>query len=491
MTLTVLLYLFAITSGVIGYQAMTFLARFVRTGARQSLCCLFFALSSAAYALFLFLLYTSQGDTAQIAVMLGILSSMLAMGFYLKAMSTYFGSRSRLINAGVILILCLAAAYACLATLDLTLGTHLLITEKPNPANYKSAMLPTNFANHYDLTPLSTCLHAANRLVGTILLIYLLATGNVKRDRMIQVGMIISIAFILHNMITANWAWDYYVPLIAFMNLVELGRLEWRARSGDRLRLANYEQQVASFDQGLNEHLKLKSIGEQATTIIHDATNIAIANDYNIREIENLARKTGNDQIVDLVRDARKHNQRLFDLISTSRESHLTNRGGQYLDLAPIINDAMSFCSHRIMSNGITLRRSGESTRPVLGDRIKLSQAVINLVNNACDAVAHLPERLITIRISEAPGQTTISVINNGPKISADLAEKIFKPFFSTKGSGTGTGVGVGVGVGLNICQKNLAAMNGKLVLNTNEPHTCFDIVLQSRPDRHPPTDSA
>lgn len=483
---TFLDYLFATTAAVIGYQAVTFLLRFIKTRSRDVLWCLCFALSSCLYALFLLMLYNTQGETSRTAVGLGVLFGMFAMGTYLKAMSSYFMDRSRLIDAGVVVILLMAGVYACLVMSDLAAGTDLLSTERPQPIGIDSPLLPQAFLSHYDITVLTKLPHAVCRFIGLSLLIYLLAAGNVKRDRTIQVGLIISVLFILHNMVTVSLAMDYYVPLIAFMNLIELARLEWRARRGEQLRLSSYEQQVASFDQGLTAHLKLKEIGTQAASLIHDAKNISIANDFKLQEIQSHAEQAGDEQLAEQVRSTRTNNKRLLDLMASNADHGPDGQYAQYaqpLDLNAIVADALAFTAHRLLSHGITVKVTGETTRPVLGDRIKLSQVIINLVNNACDAVAEMPAGWIKIQISEQPQRTVISVSNNGPPIPKPLQEKVFEPFFTTK-SGTG-----GTGMGLKICRDYLKAMGGELALNPDSDVTQFDVVLN--PDVTSPATSS
>jgi signal transduction histidine kinase len=76
--------------------------------------------------------------------------------------------------------------------------------------------------------------------------------------------------------------------------------------------------------------------------------------------------------------------------------------------------------------------------------------------------------RRIDIFFSTTPGQRTgIRITNNGPAIPADLQEKIFVPFFTTKKEGSG--------IGLSISQEIVKLHKGSLLLTTSiEGHTCF-----------------
>ncbi len=77
-----------------------------------------------------------------------------------------------------------------------------------------------------------------------------------------------------------------------------------------------------------------------------------------------------------------------------------------------------------------------------IGDKKLLSQVLINLVNNAMDAVQENQEKTIRIKIIDNPmGNHIIHVIDNGKGIRANDLEKIFIPFFTTKESGSGIGL--------------------------------------------------
>ncbi len=86
-----------------------------------------------------------------------------------------------------------------------------------------------------------------------------------------------------------------------------------------------------------------------------------------------------------------------------------------------------------------------ESVPPVPLDYDGLHQALLNIVLNAIEAVPR-ETGVVNVRTGYDPaaGRVTITVADNGPGIPEDQREKIFQPFFSTKGHG-GTGLGLAV----------------------------------------------
>jgi two-component system NtrC family sensor kinase len=85
----------------------------------------------------------------------------------------------------------------------------------------------------------------------------------------------------------------------------------------------------------------------------------------------------------------------------------------------------------------------------MLGDKEKLSQAIMNLLNNGYDAIG--TDGIITISTSfnQKDDEIVISVTDTGCGIPRENIDKIFDPFFTTKGVGKGTGLGLSVTFGI------------------------------------------
>lgn len=80
----------------------------------------------------------------------------------------------------------------------------------------------------------------------------------------------------------------------------------------------------------------------------------------------------------------------------------------------------------------------------VIADKGLIEQVLINLIRNALDAIRHRPDPQITLSASlNEEGKTFIRVSDNGTGIPADVQERIFIPFFTTKPSGSGIGLSI------------------------------------------------
>jgi signal transduction histidine kinase len=101
----------------------------------------------------------------------------------------------------------------------------------------------------------------------------------------------------------------------------------------------------------------------------------------------------------------------------------------------------------------------------VRAEPVALEQIVHNLVMNALQALAQVPEsqRLLTLHIDADCGFGTLTVQDSGPGIPAEVLPRIFEPFFSTRDGG--------LGLGLNLCESLAGNMGGSLSATNAPPH--------------------
>ena len=116
---------------------------------------------------------------------------------------------------------------------------------------------------------------------------------------------------------------------------------------------------------------------------------------------------------------------------------------------------------------------SGDVTRRARGNPGHVQQIVMNLVQNALDALAGTGDPRLELRLSERDGAVVLQVIDNGPGIPAAQAQSVFDPFFTTKEVGKGTGLG------LAISHKIAEEHGGALILCPDTSGgCCFELSL-------------
>jgi len=110
-----------------------------------------------------------------------------------------------------------------------------------------------------------------------------------------------------------------------------------------------------------------------------------------------------------------------------------------------------------------------------LGDATQLEQALLQLLQNAKDAVledTNTHSKHVQIHLDAADGNVVIKVIDNGVGIPAEILDQIFEPFFTTKEVGRGTGLG------LSTCHSIVTSIGGSISVSAESKGTCFSIML-------------
>jgi two-component system nitrogen regulation sensor histidine kinase NtrY len=112
------------------------------------------------------------------------------------------------------------------------------------------------------------------------------------------------------------------------------------------------------------------------------------------------------------------------------------------------------------------------SPEELIGDEKLLTQVMINILNNAADALKRSKLRKIVIAVTGgSAGRTKISVTDNGIGISPEEIEKIFIPFYTTKENGSG--------IGLDLSRKIMRLHKGAItVFSQPEKQTTFTLIF-------------
>jgi two-component system NtrC family sensor kinase len=166
-------------------------------------------------------------------------------------------------------------------------------------------------------------------------------------------------------------------------------------------------------------------------------------------------------------------------ILKFGRQSEPVSRD---IDLVTFIPDATSMIAKKASVNGITVREEiSERTPVVRGDPSMLQQVLLNLYNNAMDAIMerHGTEggELVIFSGPDEGGKVKISITDNGIGISPENLKKVFSPFFTTKPVGKGTGLG------LSVCFGIVDSMGGGMEVSSQRGvGTTFTIRLPAAP---------
>src|SRR5947199_1511122 len=114
------------------------------------------------------------------------------------------------------------------------------------------------------------------------------------------------------------------------------------------------------------------------------------------------------------------------------------------VNLANVIDSALTQLRAKLDAAKIAISRNYIAGPTVQADAEKLRQVFANLVDNAIDALATIPEgRRIDLFLETGDGLATVRVRDNGCGIPSEKLDRIFNPFFTTKEKGTGLGMAI------------------------------------------------
>ena len=135
------------------------------------------------------------------------------------------------------------------------------------------------------------------------------------------------------------------------------------------------------------------------------------------------------------------------------------------LRINKVVRDVLKLIRTDLISQNVSVDTELARDLPIVtGDPVQLQQVLVNLVVNACDAMADCdtPERQLRIRtgIENGGDAVIVSVTDCGGGIQVKEVEQIFEPFFTTKAKG--------MGLGLSVCRTIIAAHRGKLWATNN-----------------------
>jgi PAS domain S-box-containing protein len=231
-------------------------------------------------------------------------------------------------------------------------------------------------------------------------------------------------------------------------------------------------------EQALVEAERLSALGQFAGGVAHEINNplaiiqsqarILIDRLEKNNQVEKEYLKEGLNNISHTV-------ERISNIISTLRKfSRNSSREekNQWYNLRSIVDTTLSLCKAKLRLANIDVQISIAADIEVFCQDVQLSHVLMNLINNAYDAVDKLDKKWIKIEAIVLKKKTKLLITDSGKGIDPVIAKKIMDPFFTTKDVGKGTGLGLSISVAI------MESFKGKLTLNTQAKNTQFILEL-------------
>jgi signal transduction histidine kinase len=221
---------------------------------------------------------------------------------------------------------------------------------------------------------------------------------------------------------------------------------------------------------------RLAALGEMAAAIAHEVKNPLAGIEVMAGVLKRTltAHPDAQATLADIINECKAANAIVVEVLEFVRPIRLEV---EHVAVDAVLREAVTLASSATPPGGTVVTLDVPAGLPEIpGDAYQLRQLFMNLINNAFEALNGRGAVSVRVRFDEAddegePAHVVIEVRDSGPGMTADQAERVFSPFFTTKPQGTG--------LGLAIVRKVVDAHDGNISLTTPpEGGTCFRISL-------------
>ncbi len=230
------------------------------------------------------------------------------------------------------------------------------------------------------------------------------------------------------------------------------------ANTDQAARLADVQRELEHQRmQGLLVHAgKMVAVGRLASGVVHEMSH-PVSTLLLLSESMAEALEGRNDAAAVDARGLQREAERLAQIVRRLRNFARAAPPRLALhDLRAVLADARALYEPRLSMERIACTESIPALS-VWADTERLSLAIANLVLNAADALEGRADKRLWIGAQQRGERVALTVRDNGPGLSTEVAARLFEPFFTTKPEGKG------LGLGLALSAESLAAMHGRI----------------------------
>lgn len=242
----------------------------------------------------------------------------------------------------------------------------------------------------------------------------------------------------------------------------------------DLTMLKRAQEDVRRFEQIALSRERLALLGELSASVAHEFRNPLLGVQHCVEELRS---RCGDDPGMKGVVDLLEEGLSRMDHVSGRLLRLARNDDGSakaLSDIASCVEGTCGFVRSHAQRAGVQLHSDVEPNLPQIKlHPERLSEAMLNLIYNAIDACK--PGDSVSVRVRQRPAEEKMEILvsDTGTGIPAELREKIFEAFFTTKAAGRGTGLG------MTIVRRIIEAHGGTIELLEQEAKgTTFRILL-------------
>jgi signal transduction histidine kinase len=229
-------------------------------------------------------------------------------------------------------------------------------------------------------------------------------------------------------------------------------------------RLEETTQELILMQKKLLQSERLATIGQMAATFAHEIGSPLSSLSAHIQLL--LEERNLVPEHRETLETIRGELHSLVEIVSELLRS--ARRGPEdfvAVDMRDIAESVLRLVDPRLRSQSITVAPSLGSVPAIRGYPLYLQEALLNLINNASEAMPGGGRLALAVWHDEESGRVRVRVADSGPGIDPTIVERVFETFVTTRDLGTGTGLG------LAIAREIMNSHNGTIELESSNGH--------------------
>jgi PAS domain S-box-containing protein len=217
---------------------------------------------------------------------------------------------------------------------------------------------------------------------------------------------------------------------------------------------------------------RLAILGELASSIAHEINNPLTVIDGTVHMLDKL--KDNPDKFSAKLETINKSVKRINKIVDGLKNFIHKREDVKHKihSLPDVIKEVLILVEYKANKNAVPIILEFQDNYKILCNDAEIEQVLINLLNNAIDAIKNLDIKWIRIELSKVQSDIILKIIDSGLGIDPEIESKLFQSFFTTKPRGEGTGLG------LSIVKEIIEKHNGSIAVDRKESHTCFKLVF-------------